>query len=272
MPEKSARAAASLRTRSLRPADDPDRAGGAVDLDDIAVAKPLGDALNRDDSRNAQLAGHDRGVREQTAALDNHRKRGRERHDPSGIRVSGHQDGGFPQVDKTWVDDDPDGAGHAAGTAAEALTDVTGTVGRLVDPADLGPEANAAASLEPAGRRRLRCIAVELVTPQRHEAAQVGRRRTSLDEAEDLVHFEIEDVAGIVQETLRMEPASDLDEDAPDPREQPRPIEAQALAVAHGRARVQKDPVERRPGQRAPCERRVDRSGSRVTESPASRC
>ena len=44
-----------------------------------------------------------------------------------------------------------------------------------------------------------------------------------------------------------MQPAADLDEDPPDPAEQPRPFEPEILAIAHARPRVAQDPAEHQP-------------------------
>src|SRR5215468_3117344 len=74
---------------ALQPAND---ALPAVDLDEIAIAKPACNPRNRYDGRNTDFSRNDGGVRKQAAALHDQTGRCGKQHHPPWIRTFGHQD------------------------------------------------------------------------------------------------------------------------------------------------------------------------------------
>ena len=53
----------------------------------------------------------------------------------------------------------------------------------------------------------------------------------------------------VVEQIDRMQPAPELEKDAPNPAEKTRPFEAQVFAIAHAPSGVPQHPVERQASQ-----------------------
>ena len=142
---------------------------------------------------------------------------------------------------------------------------VTRRVGR--GATEIVPGVHEPARLEAVGRRRQAPIARELGLPRRGDRCEVGAGARASDQAERLVHLQIEDVARLVERAGRGEAPAQLDEDAPHAAEHARALEAQVLAVAHAVARRDAAPSR----STSPLQRRAPPSASASARSASAR-
>ena len=77
---------------ALSPVEDLDRAGAAIDPDPVAGAQAHGGVAAADDGGDAELAGHDRGVRERRADVGHDRGRAGEDRGPADVGDRGDED------------------------------------------------------------------------------------------------------------------------------------------------------------------------------------
>ena len=135
---------------------------------------------------------------------------------------------------------------------------------------DTCSDVDRAAGLEAVGRRVVSPIALELRLPHGDQPTQVGGRRRPLDETEHLLDFEVEDVARIVERRRGVKLPAQLDDDQPDAAEQPCPLEAQVLAIAHPGRRVPEHPAN--ASRRNGCQHERRRTRASATERASTGC
>src|SRR6267154_1463874 len=129
MPEKSALSPASLRIGFLgcRNVDEPaNGAGCAIHFDLIAIVEPVEQSGDRNHGWNSKLTGHNRRVREQTAALDQQTAGGGKQHDPTGIGMVGHEDAPSSQLCMLGIAHHASLSTHDARTAAQTFPLIAG--------------------------------------------------------------------------------------------------------------------------------------------------
>src|SRR5262245_7936131 len=97
----------------------PDDSSTPIELDEVAVLEPTSDTRHGHNGGNAQLASHNRGVREKAAALDEHAECRREDQDPPWVGVFGDEHRSMVELDIPRVRYDLHPAPDDARTTAE---------------------------------------------------------------------------------------------------------------------------------------------------------
>lgn len=97
---------------------------------------------------------------------------------------------------------------------------------------------------------KLLAVALKLLTPGLHEGLQIGRRRGALHDAQHLVHLQIEHVAWVVEQVLRVQPTPHLYEDPAAHAEDAGALEPEVFTIRHAPPGMLQHPPRDPPSQR----------------------
>ena len=95
------------------------------------------------------------------------------------------------------------------------------------------PVVDRSARLEASGGGSHSAVAIELDLRSAGQFAEIGTSRSSFNESEDFIDFEIEHVARVIEQFHLVEPAAQFKTDPPRMAEQPGPLKTKVFAVAH---------------------------------------
>lgn len=93
--------------------------------------------------------------------------------------------------------------------------------------------------------RGLHCLPVlEFRPAQGDHAAQIGAGGGPFHKTEDLVLLQPKDIAGIIQQAIRLKAFAQFHEDAPDAAKEPGALEAEVFPIPYPKAGVVQNPAK----------------------------
>src|SRR5262249_8846723 len=233
---------------TLQPAND---ALPAVDLDEIAVAKPVRNSRYRDDGRNTDFPRNDGGVGKQAAAFDDQTGHGGKQQHPSWIGTFRHQDApGRTGCDRrilyhAYAATDPPGAGSESLTLFSVVEWFLTLRGYL----ELVSLVDGFVRLDTVRRRGLATHFLEFTSPKGDQFVQVGGRGSAVNERQNLFDPEVKDIARSFQHARRRQPVPDFHENSAHAAKYAGAFEAQIFARTYPQTSVSENPHEDQPSK-----------------------
>src|ERR1700739_2569509 len=224
----------------------------AIDLDEIAVAKPLRNSWNGYNRGNPYFARDYGRVGKQAAALDDQASRCGKQHDPSGIGAFGHQNATGGQRCGARVCYHAHSTPHLARTRAQpsSFLPEAGQFFSLCLRLKLVSLVDGLVCLETVRRPGSIAHLLKFALAKSNEFLEIRRGCRPLNESEHLFDLEIEDVARILEQGQCAQPASDFYENAAHSSEYACSFEAKILPTANSLSCIPEHPIEGQAAKR----------------------
>src|SRR5437667_5508453 len=256
MREKSARCATSLSKAGLRAHQAANDSLGAIDFNEIAIAKPSCSPRDRHHSGDAHLPRNDRRMRKQAAPFDDQTCRRRKQHDPPRIGPFGYQYAANGERCRVRVCHHLHSTSNFADATSQSMTLFPREVRlpRRGGGWKIRRVMHWTIGLETIRGCRLSAELMEFSLADRNQFFEVRGNNGAVHESQHFFDLKIEDVARAFEPIQRVQPDSDFHEDAAHSSEESCALKSKILSSADALTGVLENPGEDHAAKRTPAQ------------------